>query len=344
MSVRFGTDQSEFILSQLRGRGKRCKKKGKEILVQCLNPSHADQHPSMSIRADGAVFLCRSCGYRGSWKKLVRDLGFTPLPGSGEEADPVARGAAEARGTWMDAQDKASRIASDLNQVQRPSGLRPWTRGAFRGYSAETLKRLETSLWKDHKGIMRAFWPFYDVSGRFAGGTGRVLPESEPIHLDTETDEEYRIRLKEWYRSENPKYRNVTGGKVKRILFPLHIYPQMPEVVVLVEGPTSAIRLIDAGIDALAILGVENWSDIKSSKMIGRTKGVILLFDGDAAGRKATEVVRADLEAHMETVVLDLPDGVDPGDMNGNWLALVRYEFDRLREKFVAANTLEINA
>lgn len=344
MAVRFGTDHSDWILGQLRGRGKRCKKKGREILVQCLNPSHVDQHPSMAIRADGAVFLCRSCGYKGSWKKLVRDLGFTPLPGSGEEADPVARGVAEYRGLSMDAQDQAARLAADLNQLRRPSGLRPWTRGAFRGFGAETLKRLETALWRDHKGIMRAFWPFYDISGRFAGGTGRVLPESEPVHLDTETDDQYRARLKEWYRNDNPKYRNVTGGKVKRILFPLHIYPQMPEVVVLVEGPTSAIRLIDTGIDALAILGVENWSVIKSSKMIGRTKGVILCFDGDAAGRKATEVIREDLEPHMEVVQIDLPDGVDPGDMNANWMSLVRYEFDRLREKFCATNPLEINA
>lgn len=343
MSRAFGTDQSSFIMTQLRSMGKKVKKRGREIHVQCLNPSHVDAHPSMSIRSDGAVFICRSCGYRGSWAKLVRQLGLPPLPGSDQPVDEITRAAADIRDRT--AQDERAPTAAlgrilnthRLNTSTRPR-LSPWTRGPFRGVSAATLARLDTRLWRD-RGVDRIYWPFYmgkDDKGepREVGGTGRVLPESEPKRLPDESDVDFKDRLKAWYRDGNPKYRNVVAAPVKTVLYPYDLFDH-PRVIVLVEGPTSAIRLIDAGIAAWAILGVENWSDVKRELLVAKgVKAVILLFDGDDAGRRATKEIAADLETSVKVQALELPDRRDPGDMSDRWLALVRHEYQELVRAF----------
>lgn len=337
MSRTFGTDQSSFIMTQLRSMGKKVKKRGREIHVQCLNPHHVDKHPSMSIRADGAVFICRSCGYKGSWAKLVSQLGLPPLPGSDQPVDPITAAAADIAERASTNREPSGAVAHIMNQhrlntTTKPRNLVPWTRGPFRGISAETLARLDTKLWRD-RNVNRIYWPFY-MRGEEVGGTGRVLPESEPTRLDNEDEALYKARLKDWYRDGNPKYRNVVAAPVKTVLYPYDLFDH-PTVVVLVEGPTSAIRLIDAGICAYAVLGVENWSVVKRAALVSRgIKGVILLFDGDEAGRRATKEIGADLETSVKVLAIDLPDKKDPGDMSDRWLALVKYEYEELVRAF----------
>ena len=40
--------------------------KGKDYLVQCLNPEHDDNNPSMRIDQITGIFNCFSCGFKGS--------------------------------------------------------------------------------------------------------------------------------------------------------------------------------------------------------------------------------------------------------------------------------------
>lgn len=323
--ARFGTDHSTFILNALGAMGKRTKKKGREILVQCLNHSHKDDHPSMSIRADGAAFICRSCGYKGNWYMLTQQLGLPPLPGADQPKDEVLENLAD-----LKAMAQHGPMARLLN-VREPTRLLPWPGGDFRGFSEKTLRRLNTQIWMD-RDIKRVYWPFL-LKGRIVGGSGRVHPDYEPKPLDGETTTDYKLRLKDWYRDVHPKYRNVHGAHAKQVLYPYDIYGAI-DTIVLVEGQTSAIRLIDAGIDAMAILGVENWSDTKRGLL--HTKGirkVILLFDGDKAGRKATEELLSALRADFSVHAMYLPDGVDPGDMDDLWLNFVRRKFMKLAGK-----------
>ena len=321
-------DHSAFIISSLRSLGKRTKKaKGNEILVQCLNPSHKDEHPSMSVRADG-VFKCQSCGYKGNWWALVQRFGLPPLPGSDQKQDVVT--ATHTRTQALN--DNKPSLKSVLNMgAKMPTNLKPWPGGEFRGFSEKTLKRLDTKLWMDY-GIQRIFWPFC-MKGKTLGGAGRVHPEWEPKRTVDEDDATYKARLKEWYRDGHPKYKNVFGVSAKKILYPYDIYGLI-NVVVLVEGQTSAIRLIDAGIDTMAILGSENWDDGKRGAITAKgVQHAILLFDGDDAGRRVTDVVEKALRSDSAVLSVHpiyLPEGVDPGDMDDAWLKFVLRKFLKL--------------
>ena len=182
------------------------------------------------------------------------------------------------------------------------------------------------------RGIQRVYWPFC-MKGKVVGGSGRVHPEWEPKRQLDEDAATFKARLKAWYRDEHPKYRNVYGISAKKILYPYDIYGPL-DTVVLVEGQTSAIRLIDVGVDAMAILGVLNWSDTKRGLLRSKcVRNIILLFDGDEAGRKLTEELVRELSKDFTVYALYLPDGVDPGDMDALWVNLVRRKFLKLSGK-----------
>ena len=40
--------------------------KGKDFLVSCLNPNHADRNPSMRVDQITGVYNCFSCGFKGN--------------------------------------------------------------------------------------------------------------------------------------------------------------------------------------------------------------------------------------------------------------------------------------
>jgi DNA primase len=76
--------------------------------------------------------------------------------------------------------------------------------------------------------------------------------------------------------------------------------------VFLTEGPFDWLTLVGWGLPACALLGTQRGRD--TLKLLGRARSVVLVLDGDEAGRAAT--------AHLATAlgerarVLELPDGI----------------------------------
>jgi DNA primase len=54
------------------------KHSGDELKALC--PFHDDTAPSLDWNSSKHVFLCRSCGEKGGWKKLAKALGVEPPP------------------------------------------------------------------------------------------------------------------------------------------------------------------------------------------------------------------------------------------------------------------------
>ena len=93
-----------------------------------------------------------------------------------------------------------------------------------------------------------------------------------------------------------------------------HAHPD----VVLVEGIFDQIRISSYGANCLALLG-SSLSEIQAGKLLAmKPKNVILMFDGDEAGRKATEVTYDKLSKRMNAMNVKkvyLPDGKDPDNL-----------------------------
>jgi DNA primase len=90
--------------------------------------------------------------------------------------------------------------------------------------------------------------------------------------------------------------------------------------VVLVECPWGVLRLAQLDIPAVALLGT-HLSPVQQALLQDLPK-VIVLMDGDRAGRKAAQVIHQRLP---RTTVIDLPEDLDPDDMSDQKLAKLRH-------------------
>jgi DNA primase len=81
--------------------------------------------------------------------------------------------------------------------------------------------------------------------------------------------------------------------------------------LVLVECPWGVLRLAQLGIPAVALLGTQLCEPQRA--LLAAVPRVILLLDGDPAGRQAAVAIRDRLP---RAAIIDLPDGCDPDDLS----------------------------
>jgi DNA primase len=112
-------------------------------------------------------------------------------------------------------------------------------------------------------------------------------------------------------------YRNAEFMSSRDVVFPLDVVAKMNRrVLVLVEGPYDAIRLINYGIPALAMLGTRNYHpDNRIHMMNAGAETIILAMDSDDAGRSVRAEISLSLKEMFNVVHFNCPEGRDPGDM-----------------------------
>lgn len=88
---------------------------------------------------------------------------------------------------------------------------------------------------------------------------------------------------------------------------------------VLVECPWGVLRLAQLDIPAVALLGTQ-LSPVQR-QLLHDLPRLVVLMDGDKAGKKAASTVSKQL---ANTVVVHLPDGLDPDDLSDQELARLR--------------------
>lgn len=141
----------------------------------------------------------------------------------------------------------------------------------------------------------RLIFPVYDLSGRIVAFAGRVLDDSKPKYINS---------------PESPVYHKG------RILFGLYQARQAMRQcgeVLLVEGYFDQLALYRAGFpQVVATCGTALTPD--HAQLLKRyVQKVVLLFDQDAAGKKATFKAMTVLqEEGIPAAVIELPKGEDP--------------------------------
>jgi DNA primase len=143
--------------------------------------------------------------------------------------------------------------------------------------------------------VRRIVWPIWTLEKELVGWVGRDIdnPKGSPR-----------------------KYRNMPNMNAVKTLYPLPLNRDYPErTVILVEGIPDALRLLQAGLPALANLGTA-WSKTRTHLLMSMEfTRVILAFDGDEAGHRANlEIGQKLYPLGIDREVWEWPEGSDPGD------------------------------
>ncbi len=311
------------------------KRRGRNFVGLC--PFHAEKTPSFTVSPEKQMFYCFGCGAGGDaitfWMKIenldfsdaVKDLAdrlgiempkkITRGPSKWETYHAINRAAKDYfKGILFE--ERRGKTA--MTYLKR-RGLSPETIQTFElGYApgsyglAEHLEKKGFDLRdaaalgllkKVNEGTFvpvfrnRIIFPIIDERGRTVGFGGRALGEVQPKYLNSPDSMIFQ------------KGRLFYGeAQTKRAI-------SRERKAVLVEGYLDLISLAQLGIgNGIAALGTA-FTDFHAKRLKRWADHVVLLFDGDSAGYKASSralerLVRAGLIAFQGV----LPEGKDPGD------------------------------
>ncbi len=317
-----------------------------------LCPFHGEKTPSFSVHATRQFYHCFGCGVSGdvfSFVQKIENITFPealrlvaqklgiPLP-KATYSSPAEAKEAKLRAQLFDIQERAATFFQEC--LKRPDGsrareyllgrgLNEETIASFRiGYapdsgfllrdrlaaefSEEVLRESGLFSWKQEaeaqsakpearlysKFRNRVMFPIANDAGKIIAFTGRTLA----------TDEK-----------SGPKYLNSpeTGIYSKgRVLFNLdHAKEAIRKLdyAILVEGQMDCISVYAAGLHNVIASSGTAFTEVQA-KLLGRfSKNVVVNFDPDTAGAKATERTLGLLvEEEFQIKVLTLEQGFDP--------------------------------
>ena len=256
-----------------------------EISMRCFSGLHEDSNPSLSFNIEKGVFNCFACGFSGDSAKLLSTLGvktfIAPLTKQGYKIKKL--------------RDKLESITSS-KEIRLPEPRINYMSG-FKGIGEQTMQRFGAFV-TEHDGLQDYVCvPVYQKNKlRFIEGRYKVVDADKSI----------------------PKYmRKPARVDVSDILFPLDLVKDYSRLI-LVEGLYDVINLHDLGFtNSVCTFGVNNFGAQKARLLdeYGCSE-VIIMMDGDTAGRNAAIKIQRLLEQRsIASVIIDLPDGLDPGNL-----------------------------
>jgi DNA primase len=141
-------------------------------------------------------------------------------------------------------------------------------------------------------------FPIRNIARQVAGFGGRLIGQGEPKYLNS---------------ADSPHF---SKGKLLYGFDTTRMVIARSKVAVLVEGYLDLIALAQAGVaNVVATCGTAFTPD-QARLMRRGAHRVVMLFDGDRAGRKAAvKSSHVCLAAGLEAQVATLPQGVDPADL-----------------------------
>lgn len=311
------------------------KKTGRSFVGLC--PFHNEKTPSFHVYPDNQSFYCFGCSLGGdviTFVKLAEGLKFTD----------AVKYLADRVGIQVPENDQNVGILKQKNRIYeanraaakfyhhtlytdegrfglaylRQRGLSEYTIKHFGlGFSPTSYVALTKFLMKkgftqhelidanlcfiSRKGnlvdrfVGRVMFPIIDIRGNVIAFGGRIMSDEKPKYLNTSDTKVFK-------KSNN--------------LFALNFAKRKTEDrLILAEGYMDVIALHQAGfIETVATLGTSLTSD-QARIMKSYTKEIVIAYDSDAAGRKATSRAMNILrDVGLIVKILNLPNGKDPDE------------------------------
>jgi hypothetical protein len=163
---------------------------------------------------------------------------------------------------------------------------------ASRGVTPETIRTFGLGLYTGN-GLLRGqiVIPIHNASGELIAYAGRAIDGREP------------------------KYRFPTGFRKSLVLFNLHrAMASQARTVIVVEGFFDAIAVYQAGYPVVALMG-STISRHQADLLSAHCDRVVLMLDGDEAGRQGAMSVIRLLGEHLSVSAIALGDGCQPDQL-----------------------------
>lgn len=347
-------------------------KKGKNYIGIC--PFHDDHSPSMSVSPEKQIFTCFSCGATGNVFTFVSDfekISFAEAVTLLGEKVGINIGTTV---TVSTKKDDYFEIYEYANKFYQNSLFTSLGKNAIeylegRNIDKETIKKfgiglsiqkvslteylkskkysleklIEVGLTSDNGTdifINRIMFPIYDLSGNPVAFSGRIY--------NTKDTSKY-VNSK-----ETDKF------KKGKILYNYHIakeHLKKNDTIIIMEGQMDVIRASTIGVNnCIATMGTALTKDHRNI-IKNMADNVILCFDGDKAGEKATLSAIELLEDTKQNIkIVRLPNNMDPDEYilkegKDSFLYqiksaqnLVDYKIELLKENHDLTNIKDISA
>jgi DNA primase len=318
------------------------KKKGQNLWAPC--PFHHEKSPSFSVSPSKGIYKCFGCGKAGDAVQFIKDI-----EGVGyvealrylarkyaieieEEKTSEAVQEQSVKDSLYILSDFAKNFFQDLllhHEQGKTIGL-PYLKE--RGLSSQTIKKFELGFSLDAWDAFttKALQQGYQL--KFLEATGLTIVKEEeqkkydrfrgrvifPIHNVSGRTIGFGARILK-ANDKSPKYLNSPESEIYhkgQVLYGLHQARQamrMQDQCYLVEGYLDVLSLHQGGIENVVASSGTSLTE-GQIKLIGRyTKNITVLYDGDAAGIKASlRGIDLILENGLNVNVVTFPTGHDP--------------------------------
>lgn len=317
------------------------KKRGVNLLGNC--PFHNEKTPSFTVSPAKGIYKCFGCGKAGNSINFIMEHEHYTYPEALrylankyqieveelEETDEQKQTANEKESLFIVSNFAANYFQQQLHETQegKSIGLSYFVERGFRediikkfqlgynpdaweaftgealkqGYQLEFLEKSGLTIVKDQKHFDRfkgrVMFPIHNLSGRVLGFGGRIL-KTDPKAAKYVNSPESEI-----YHKSNVLY-GIYFAK-KDIISLDNCY--------LVEGYTDVISLHQAGVENVVASSGTSLTEGQIRLISRYTKNITILYDGDAAGIKASfRGIDMILKEGMNVRVVLFPEGEDP--------------------------------
>ncbi len=346
------------------------RKMGVNYVGMC--PFHGDSHPSLMVSKAKQICKCFACGKGGDVYTFVMEHEHMSFPEAaaylakrvGIEYEPTDRTPEQIERTkTIESLRIANKAAADYYHSLLPSASEYMLSRGYNlddpdiqktlalysvGYAPEgnTLKKWAASSGYAHANILaagllkkgehgtfdafqgRITFPFFDLHGNIAGFTGRILIEKEKVAKYSNTGDTLLF----------------SKGKLIYGLYQAKTDISKKDYAYLVEGQTDVLSMHLAGVANVFAGSGTAFTDDQINTVKRFTSNIILAYDADSAGIKASlKHAHSFLRQGFSVKCVLLPEGKDPdniaqekGKETGKYLLsnaidFVTYFYDILR-------------
>ncbi|QCR20996.1 DNA primase [Pontibacter sp. SGAir0037] len=316
------------------------KKKGQNMWACC--PFHHEKSPSFSVSPAKGIYKCFGCGKAGNSVQFIMDVEGSSFPEAlkylakkygievPEEEAPEFTAEQSTRDSLYIVSDFANKhFQQNLQQHDQGSIGQSYLKQ--RGLSQQTIKKFELGYsleaWSDlTDSALKAGYQqqYLEATGltvakedkRYDRFRGRVM---FPIHNISGRVVGFGARILKSNDKKSAKYLNSPESEIyhkSNVLYGLYQAKQairMEDRCYLVEGYLDVLSLHQGGVENVVASSGTSLTE-GQIKLISRyTQNITVLYDGDAAGIKASlRGIDLILENGLNVEVVTFPEGEDP--------------------------------